>query len=576
MRCKHIFLLLTATILASCAGQRKPAQLQLPAKPALTVPAGIDSSIARLAAKTVPALLISFEDEATIENKKQAAGESLAKADSLLKFVRTLRDTTGHVSQENSRKSIHLRNDGGKKAQKVVEKENRIATTPNAVQSAKIRHEIRQLLNAARRDFEAAIELNPKDEDSRNGLAWVLERIIYYSGEMANTALSDSLVVALTILTELDRSDHQYVFRLAQEQYRRKKWPQALHSIRTAKNKLLDFAFLNAPGNALAPDDSVALFDYLYYEADILVEFGLADTRYAAKDTVDLALNTLGEALKYAPDAGSKQQISDYIDWINWDGGNIRASHEKDQILNAFVRSQNAGKTVERLKGLQHKLITQKAMDEISWRIALMQFSDLQQPDSALTRMYGIARRAMQYQKQAPGDTLYQRIVDDYCTLCNNMAVYYLDEKISRTLAFTYLLQATQMDCDLRGKIYLELARLSRYDHAKRIAYCLQALQYLSPGDMENLEPLIKYLIRSYRKLGDVVMLQRWYTIWQHFEEQQFASAYLGIAELFKATDTLQFARWATYALENYSDALSTDERDAWWAQINASHQAQN
>ena len=77
----------------------------------------------------------------------------------------------------------------------------------------------------------------------------------------------------------------------------------------------------------------------------------------------------------------------------------------------------------------------------------------------------------------------------------------------------------------------------------------------------------MKYLINSYRKLGQAEMVKIWYTLWKNLKTEQWKELYYGIANSF--TNEPQICvKWSKYTFENYYAELSTEETKQVYALI--------
>ncbi|MBN2008769.1 hypothetical protein JW960_05450 [candidate division KSB1 bacterium] len=547
---KWLALILVASMLPGCAGNSK-----LTRKRNLVIPVGVDSTTAELADSTAQDIFVEFEQEDKANKLKQDALLSMVAADTIWNFLKFIGDTSAKVTREQRQQAIARFNRGAANMQRVMDVQKRLNRKGiNEKTIKELRSELYKILIQAKQSFEEAIKLNPFDLENRDALSWVLWKLVqYYENKDANI----ELINVLTELTILDKGDDQLYFRLGQAYHSMEYWDRALKNFQKAEQMLRDFpssdmtdqALKKTEQTSLSPEDSLNLYTYIYYQGDTYAE--LLDAKQA--------LERLETALTYTHNPERQQVIHQYVEWINWDNGNVRASKLKDKILETYAQDNNHKKAVTNFKKLLTILQNRRAKDEINWRIARIEFTGLNELEEGIDRLSKIVFTTKKNAQGFPVDSTYNPYFEDFAIMCNNIAMHNLTNRLSRKFAYTYLLQAVQIHSTIRGNLYVELAKLTNNNPTTCINNSLEAFKYINPEDAENLGLIMKSLTNSYRRLGQQNEVKLWYALWKLLKANQWKDLHYGISNAFARTPDV-CVRWSQYTLDNYRKELSKRE----------------
>lgn len=539
MRGKECWLFLIIIILLSnCSSSKK----LIKEKTTLTVPAGVDTSIAILVDSTAKTLFVSFEDEDEANKLKKNASQSLAISDSAEILIKILCDTSKRISDEHRQQAIERFNGAAKRIIRLQEIEIELNNAESNEQTIKdLKKMAFDLLLGAKNDLESSVKYNPFDLEARDALAWVLWRIATRFEEIEKYY---ELVDVLTILIHLDQGDHQLYFRLGRANYGIKNWEESLEYFEKAQTLLLNYQFLQE-----TPDDSLNLYTYLYSQGDVFVELINADS----------ALSRLKKAMNFVTDSTQQEDILGYIKWIEWDNGNILASKQKDKILNSYALDQNHEQAVQNFNYLLTLISKQEAIDEINWRIARIEFSELDLVEQGIKRLHQLVSKTKIDSLGCPVKPDYQIYFEDFAIMCNNIAIPSLRNRISRKIAYNYFLQVIKICSSIRGKLYVEIANLSKNNPKVCIAQSLRAFEYLDPNDMESIETLIKHLTNSYRKKNVRDSVQIWYNLWKNVQSKKWKELHFGINNAL-ADSIRSCIKWSEFTYNTFKTELTINE----------------
>ncbi len=503
MRYFKLITFILLIIIAGCATQKTIVQKQSVVR--MELPPGIDSMTVMIA-DTI------FSEVAVTEKQEQQAmasfndaekiwelGDSLWLATELDSFtladsIRSSRQLTASVQYYESNKDV------SKKIKKLKKKYGFISTNV-------IREVSAFLMNESIKQYQYSIELNIFNIDFRLNLVQRFETI--------GTRLKDKYFLNLAVnefekIIDQIKDDHRFYFRLGKLYFDLVNWPKAFDNFEKATETIRKTAifqinqpqlFFSRPDSA--PLDTTALVNYIYHQA-------LCKTRlYDANP----ALNYFREAQEITPLVELKKTFQEWIDWILWDDGNIRASELRDAAdtlrkADKFLPAKTA------YLNLLPLLKTQRTFDQISWRIAVLDYANLNNKYAGLRRMHKLIKRsATDSLTGAPADTAYQVYFDSYGTMCYNTGAEYL--KIKLSAAYVYFSQAADVRYNDRGKAYLQLAMLSEFDPKETIRLCNKAQELSQQLDAKETEILYKLFHTSYRKLGDFTASKEWFDKWK-------------------------------------------------------------
>ncbi len=491
--------LIGLTILSACAGNLTTSKNKT--RP-LMVPAGVDSAVAARADSMADNLFVSIDREQRSETHKRIGKKSAAQSDTLWKYLAGELDPSFRVSGADSLASIEAFNAGAKNLQALAQLESRDRkdSAPNNYKMA-----VQKLLEEARANFERALVLNPFDLETKSWLAQVYQSLAVRFLDESN---HKQAVNILENLVQLEKGEHSLFARLAESYYALENWEAAHDNFVRAESTLLQAAGLdfNLENNSEAASNNPALFYYVYYQGD--TEIKLHDA--------PRGIQNLQRALAYASTEKERADIQSYLDWINWDDGNVQAVEQRDQIL----ALQEQGRYHEAARGflkLIPQLRTRRAIDEIAWRLAALEFQFLDRKNEGIERLKPIVHLAEKDASGAPVDSTYKKYFNSYGIMCHNLGLEHHNK--NRKFAFTYFQQAVEVAWEKRAKSFLELAKLSRNQPQMAIENCRQALNAPEQLDLNEQMQAYQLMVEALKRTGQFNEARRYYTEWVNLKK---------------------------------------------------------
>ena len=323
---------------------------------------------------------------------------------------------------------------------------------------------ISQKLEKAGNELRKAARIDPFNLALKDLLAKVYTLQGDFSEE---TSFYEKAIFELKQIISRDKSEHVLYYRLGENYYKLNEWEKAYENYRQAENVLLETAFLNEKqekkllaGNYIITDsiDAEIHFRYVYYQAITVAK--LYNT--------ELALSLFQRAQQIAPSQNQLEFVDNYTKWIRWDGGNIAASEKKNQCLQ-LIKEKKYQQAKAGFEELIDDLNTQKARDEIGWRIATIEYQYLDQEINGCERLHNIIKNQPVNKKTGlPFDPDYKR----YFTDCGKMFFKLglnLKKKSEYKLAYRCFENASQIQWFGRWQSLLELSKLTVQDPDKTL-----------------------------------------------------------------------------------------------------------
>ncbi|MBN1351372.1 hypothetical protein JXJ21_18285 [candidate division KSB1 bacterium] len=483
------------------------------AKRDVVIPAGVDSLVAAKADSMVDSLFVGIKRQKAARNLSDEARKKMDQSDSLWNLVNARMKEEGSISKADKERAIEAYNKGAKKIQEIVKvRSGQIDSLNREI----INSQIFELLQEAQEAFEASLQLNPFDRETRIWLARVYENI---ANRFQDTKKYENAVITLKNLIRVNKGEPELYYRLGINYLFLKQWAEAHQNFKNAEEMLLQTAFMqldSLPESEVdiqhvmesVPVDTNKLFHYIYFQADTEAKMYKAQA----------ALTSLSRALKIAPSQKEVDEINKYVEWIKWDDGNILASEKKDFYDDLYLQGKYE-KASKGYKKLLKELKTQRTRDQVNWTIAMIEFQYLDHKEDGISRLMNVVKGTLKNDKGAPIDTSYKRYFADYGIMCHNMGIEYLDK--NPKIAYTYLQQAVFIDSPIRGKSYLELAKLSRNNPAETIEKCQKALEPLNQLTLEDKIQVYQLLVEGYKKRGEIEKAKEYFVKWKRLENRR-------------------------------------------------------
>jgi tetratricopeptide (TPR) repeat protein len=207
------------------------------------------------------------------------------------------------------------------------------------------------------------------------------------------------------------------------------------------------------------------------------------------------ALERFGQALTYA-DSSDAAEIRRTMDWINWDDGGIKTAEFRDAALLAEKNERWNDARQNYLTALQSAR-TAKARDELSYRLALLDYQHGQRTDG-LARMKELIERTSEppsEYRESYGKMLYAHAQE-------------LEKDGDARAALGYYLQSTKFSWTSQGAGYVEIARIAANDLDRAIDQATKALAFPLTHDQQ--QAAYRILTDAYRAKGDWDNMKRY------------------------------------------------------------------
>jgi tetratricopeptide (TPR) repeat protein len=208
-----------------------------------------------------------------------------------------------------------------------------------------------------------------------------------------------------------------------------------------------------------------------------------------------LALERFRQAQQYA-DSAEAAEIQHTIDWILWDDGGIATAEYRDAAYAAERESRWDDARQAYLGGIAAAR-TQRAKNELSYRLALLEFQHS-------TRSDGLARMKVLVESVPDAPEEYR---ENYGKMLFSYAQM-LEQESDPRGAISYYLQSTKIVWSGQGTGYVEIARLAANDLDRAIEYATKALEFNLTGEQQK--TAYRILEESYRAKGNWEMMKRY------------------------------------------------------------------
>lgn len=477
-----IFIIIYLVILiVGCAANRRrldDAELKNQAQ----IPAGVDSLLAVKADSLADMLFVDHRQKVKATHYYLLSKKYFDKSDSLWRLYQNFRDSSLVMTTEDTNFAVKYYQNC-RYFLKLKSKKSQQQILPGIKEVKKISI---TLCRGAKSYADSANLANPFDLSNRaNGI-----QISMMLGKLSSKKryYADAINKLKDFLT-FEKSQHEIYRFLGECYYALSDWENAFQNFQQAQKVFERTIALQNLDSQPAYFDSTIFVYYLYQQGDSKAKL------YDDKN----ALRLLEQALLFSYSPQKKEQIQNYIDWINWDAGNIRAVERRDQIY-TFYQQEKYKKANKEFKKLLKILKTQSNKDLINWRIATIDFEILNKKNDGIERMFHVISSLNL------ADSVY---LNDYGAMCYSLGLDYLKKKEYK-IAYAYFNQAAKVDWEKRGASYLQLAQLSQSDPAETIQKCRQALVYEDRLSLELLNQTYRLLADAYKRNGDFELARQY------------------------------------------------------------------
>lgn len=438
----------------------------------ITIPPGLDSATVVRSNEIADKNFVSMPREKKANELAQLGKKELEKVDDFWKYLEQDLKQNKSLTAEQKEQFDREVNLGAEYLQRYKE------MSGNGANDAKVKQAL-DFCHQAKTHLENAVAINPFDKNARALLAIIYYNLQHIFGLDKNY---ERAIEILERLTRIEKGEHE-LFRLLGENYLAvKDFEKALQNLQKAQTILLKTSFD-------APPDTSLLFYYMYAQGDV----------YARMHDAVSSMKAFQVADKFARTEQEKGDVKNYLKWINWDGGNVRASEAWDKILN-LEAAKDFEKTAKACEQLIPILKTSRAKFSVFHKLAVIEFEILGRKAQAVERM-----RQM-YETLADGDFKtrkeeLQPFLNSYGAMLFRLGVEARDKQ-EKKLALAYFNKASSFDWDQVPKAYMELVTLLWNDPEQAIKYGKLALaknDMLSPQEATE---LLSLMVRAHKSAG--------------------------------------------------------------------------
>ncbi|MCI0697239.1 hypothetical protein L0337_35205 [candidate division KSB1 bacterium] len=340
--------------------------------------------------------------------------------------------------------------------------------------------------------LEEALRLNPFDKNTRVLIAVVYYNLQHIFGKSKNY---EKAIQILERLTRLEKGEHN-LYRLLGENYLAlRQYDPAMANFRKAQEVMLKTSFVTQP-------DTSMLYYYAYVQGDI----------YARTYDTEKALLAFKEAERFARAAQEKTDIKNYIRWINWDGGNLRAAEAWDMVL-ALEASKDYPRTAMACSRVLSLLKTENASLEVMHKLSVVEFEFLGKKEQAVERMRLVFESIPMQAGGTPIDSSRQAFLDSYGAMLFRLGIEAKDRG-QKKLGLAYQTKATSFRWNQDARACREMMTLVWNTPETAIIYGKRALAHrtgLSEREMCELSSLISRACKSAGRFDDArIYFEQW------------------------------------------------------------------
>lgn len=372
--------------------------------------------------------------------------------------------------------------------------------------------EVRKMLAIAEKKFLKSIKMDPFPLDSRDGLV----QTYFLMAEIENKKeYYQKAEHQLRQLVNYEKGEHFVFFNLAECYFQLEEWNDAFNNYRRATDVFLETQTFSTKhtiaSNELDSLDNVLLFTYLYSQAVSLSKM------YRAEEAIALTK----QAKKVAVTEEHKAIAARFEKWLNWDNGNIQTAERRDEILK-LVEAAKYQEAAEQFQALQKSLSDSRAINEIEWRIAGLEFQYLNKKEQACERLF----RVVKQQENSPmnftlRDEREQQYLKDCGAMHYHLGMSYID-KANYRLAKKYLDVGAEIDWYGSYKCQLELAKMNKHNPQLSLNLIEKVLNASSNLTIVEQLDALQVKLKVLKKLGPQYLAEAKQTYLQIRELQKY------------------------------------------------------
>jgi len=472
--------LLLAAILSGC-GSGSGSAGPPPLPPPVQVPAGVDSTVAEEADSLADASFVDAVSEEQALALQEDGRLMVERTDSLWQVISDLLEQGREVTDTDSVEAREAANQGGLALvalDSLLDSEN--------VEVGVLAARTATLLDSAQVALERSFQLNPFDTRSR---VWLAQVYGLQARRLGQSEAYERAIDELEKLALLTPDQHTVYAMLANNYFYVGNWDGAALNYEKAEDVYRATYDLVAEGSPVF--DSTTVFSYLQAQGDMHVQ-RLDATRASA---------AYHRAYDYATLPEDSAYVTGELEWMAWDGNNIRSAFVRDSLL-AVERGGELSGARRGYADLLADLSEQGAIDEIEWRLAIVDYN-LGATEEAAERLQRLVARTPTDAAGAPVDPDYERYFEDYGTLCLNVGRRFRAEERDNRTALKYLTQATRVTWSGKAMAHFEVARLTMGNVPAALESAMSAYENEASLTVEQRLDLYRLLMELNRRTGD-------------------------------------------------------------------------
>ncbi|MFO8028686.1 MAG: hypothetical protein R6U28_02385 [Cyclonatronaceae bacterium] len=464
----------------------------------VVVPAGVDSVTAAEAEKLAEDSFVSMDEELRAERLREQALAYRAESDTLWYYLELERVDEHEVTERDNLEAVQAFNEAAEHVRDI----DALQRSGDMADDQKM-EEYAQLVDQAIQSFEQALMLNPFDNESR---LWLGQLYGIKASRLNEQQEHKKAINTLEKLARLEKGEHVVYYSLAENYFSVENYKIAADNFDRAIQTLKDVATLSdhyQQHGSLTPRDSTNLFIYTYYKG----------VSYLHLYNTPRALAIFDEAMDLAQTRDHEESVQSEIDFINWDNGNIRASMEREEIINELVNQDRLEEAEQRFAELISTLRSSDARDEIVWRLGVVEYQNGKE-EKAAERLLQLVQSTDTNSAGLPVDQGYLRYFNDYGLICFNIGQSYLSDRDRRN-ALKYFMQSSRINWQNRARAYLQIANILSNNVEESIRFAQLAEQESQSLNEQDLQALYSLLTDLHRRNGDMEEAKRYHQIWR-------------------------------------------------------------
>jgi Tfp pilus assembly protein PilF len=468
-------------MLAGCASTgRKPVQN-------FTIPPGLDSTTVVLAGKLADETFVSGDRERQAQQLSDTGKQALEKVDAFCEILEKDLENQPELNKDDQAQFDREL----AKGERALERWKELSRN-NSDKNPATEKEALFYCTQAQEHLEQALRINPFDKNARILLAMAYYNLQHIFGKQEN---HQKAIEVLERLTRIEKGEH-HLFRLLAENYLAlKQFEHAILNFKKAQTVLIKTSFE-------APPDTATLFYYLYAQSDA----------YARVYDAVTAIKGFKTTIRFAQSAQESTDVKNYLNWINWDGGNIRASEQWDEII-ALEHQKNYPQLARQCTQLLPDLKTSNAQILVNHKLAVAEFEFLDRKDAAIERMRALFENL---NAGAPQQTqkIFPEFFNTYGAMLYRLGIEARDRQ-DKKLALAYFTKSASFEWDQMARSHIELVTLLWNDPKLSIFYGKKALE-ASDGlsAMEKCE-LLSLMVRAHKSAGNYDEAREYFNKWK-------------------------------------------------------------